>query len=115
MRDGQKRNIARSLRRSSTDAERAIWKLLRDRRLARLKFRRQVPAGSFVADFACVSRQLIVELDGGQHADSLADIRRDAMLRELGWRVLRVWNNEALENPEGVLLRIAEAAGVSLD
>ncbi|MFC7051355.1 endonuclease domain-containing protein [Hansschlegelia quercus] len=115
MRDQQKRDVARVFRRDATDAERAMWRLLRNRRLASLKFRRQTPIGPYVADFACVSKRLIVEIDGGQHAESDADRRRDAYLAREGWIVLRFWNNEAFENPEGVLLKIAAAAGVMFD
>ena len=75
MRKGQKRDAARTLRRNSTDAERATWRLLRDRRLAGVKFRRQVPIGPFVADFASIGHRLVVELDGGQHSDSSSDAR----------------------------------------
>jgi very-short-patch-repair endonuclease len=115
MRDDQKRDVARVLRRDATDAERAMWRLLRSRRFAELKFRRQVPIGPYVADFACVSKRLIVEIDGGQHAQSDTDRRRDAYLKRDGWIVVRFWNNEVLENPEGVLLKIAVAAGVMFD
>ena len=111
MRDGQKRDLARALRRSGTGVEQMLWRRLRDRRLARLKFRRQVPIGPYVADFACAELRLVVELDGGQHSNA-RDARRDAFLMAQGWRILRFWNNEAAENPEGVLLAICEAAGV---
>ena len=84
MRDGQKRDFARKLRQEPTDAERAMWRLLRDRRLSGLKFRRQVPVGPHIVDFACVSARLVVELDGGQHAESKSDAARDAVLGDLG-------------------------------
>ena len=103
MREAQKRDTARRLRRNSTDAERALWLLLRDRRLDGIKFRRQVPIGPYVVDFASIRHRLVVELDGGQHADSLADRRREALLAAEGWRVLRFWNNEALSNKDGLL------------
>jgi very-short-patch-repair endonuclease len=112
MREGQKRDTARALRHNATDAERIIWLLLRDRRLGGLKFRRQVPIGPFVVDFASVEHRLVVELDGGQHADSLADARRDAFLAREGWRVLRFWNNDVMQNREGVLERILEVAAL---
>jgi very-short-patch-repair endonuclease len=110
MRDGQKRLAARVLRRDATDVERLMWLLLRDRRLQNIKFRRQVPIGPFVADFASIAHRLVVELDGGQHADSAYDTRRDAFLAAEGWRVLRFWNNDVMQNRDGVLLVIVEAA-----
>ena len=74
-----KRDFARRLRRRSTDAERLLWRHLRRRRLADFKFRRQEPVGTYVPDFVCYESRLIVELDGGQHADDRAyDERRDA-------------------------------------
>ncbi len=100
---------ARKLRSTTTDAERRLWSILRDRQLNGCKFRRQHPIGPFFADFACVEHRLIVEADGGQHADSDADERRTAWLEGQGWRVLRFWNNEILSNPEGVSLVVLEA------
>ncbi|CAN5127116.1 hypothetical protein BH11PSE4_BH11PSE4_23900 [soil metagenome] len=110
MRDGQKRLAARVLRRDATDAERLMWQLLRDRRLQNIKLRRQVPIGPFVADFASIAHRLVVELDGGQHIDSAYDIRRDAFMAAEGWRLLRFWNNDVMQNREGVLTVIIEAA-----
>jgi very-short-patch-repair endonuclease len=103
MRKDQKTNAARKLRQASTDVERVMWHLLRDRRLDGVKFHRQVPIGPYVADFASIQQRLIIELDGGQHVDSPRDARRDAFLQGAGWRVLRFWNNEALTNRQGVL------------
>jgi very-short-patch-repair endonuclease len=103
VREGQKRDTARRLRHNSTDAERALWFLLRDRRFEGIKFRRQVPIGPYVVDFASIQHQLVVELDGGQHAESSGDRRRDAFLTAEGWRVVRFWNNEALCNKDGLL------------
>ena len=94
---------ARRLRHRSTDAERRLWALLRDRRLAGYKFRRQHPIGSFVVDFACTKYRLIVEADGGQHAENIADDQRTALLKRQGWRVIRFWNNDILGNAEGVI------------
>jgi very-short-patch-repair endonuclease len=113
MREGQKRNTARTLRRNATDAELMMWRLLRDRRLCGIKFRRQVPIGPFVADFASIEHRLIVELDGGQHAENMNDARRDAYLNVNGWRVLRFWNNEAMSNRDGVLETIRQAAALT--
>lgn len=94
---------ARSLRKSMTDAERRLWSVLRGRRLAGYKFRRQHPVGPHILDFACVERRVAVEADGGQHADNEADRRRAAWLRARGWRVLRLWNNDILANTDGVV------------
>jgi very-short-patch-repair endonuclease len=80
VREGQKRDAARLLRRNATDAARPIWRLLRDRPLDGVKFRRQVPIGPFVADFASIEHRLVVELDGGQHAKSKSDAARDRFL-----------------------------------
>ena len=80
-----------------------MWQLLRDRRLAGVKFRRQVPVGPYIADFASIEEGLIIEIDGSQHADSQRDAKRTAFLLSAGWRVLRFWNNEALTNRQGVL------------
>ena len=100
---------ARSLRRDATDAERAMWRVLRDRRLAGFKFRRQQPLGRYFVDFVCFSHRLVVEIDGSQHAGSAADARRTAWLEEQGFRVLRFWNNDVLNNREGVCLTVLDS------
>jgi primosomal protein N' (replication factor Y) len=97
---------ARNLRMNMTDAEMRLWKILRDRNLDGLKFRRQRPVGPFIADFACVEERLIVEVDGGQHNGSASDARRTAWLQSRGWRVLRFWNDEVLRNVDGVCEQI---------
>ena len=98
------RDRARALRRGMTDAELRLWFHVRDRRLAGYRFRRQHPIGSYFADFACVERRLIVELDGGQHtAADAADSRRTAYLNRSGWRVIRFWDSDALKHPQLVL------------
>ena len=99
---------ARRLRTDSTDVEVKLWQALRNEQLG-VKFRRQSPVLGFVADFLSNEAQLIVELDGGQHADSAADTRRTAMLEQAGFRVLRFWNNEVIESFDGVLQTIAAA------
>ena len=91
-----KRSFARKLRREMTEAEDKLWHELRSRRLDGIKFRRQVPIGPYVADFACLDSWLIVELDGTQHAESHRDAKRDAELNRRGFRVLRFWNDEVL-------------------
>jgi primosomal protein N' (replication factor Y) len=96
------------LRRDATDAERRLWAALRARRLAS-KFRRQHPIGRYVVDLACIEARLVVEADGGQHADSAWDVVRTRYLERGGWRVIRFWNNDILGNTEGVLLTIMAA------
>ena len=102
--------IARAgdLRVNATDVEAKLWHAISNGQLG-TKFRRQAPVLNFIADFLSNDAQLIVELDGGQHADNDADIRRTKMLEQAGFRVLRFWNNEVNENLEGVLLTIAAA------
>ena len=95
------RSRARTMRGAPTDAELRLWRLLRDRRLSGFKFRRQVPVGPYIVDFLCVGAKLIVEADGSQHAESPRDKVRDAYLESQGWKVLRFWNNEVLQNREG--------------
>lgn len=100
---------ARQFRKNMTDAERALWRLLRHRQIKNLRFRRQVPIDHYIADFACLEARLIVEVDGGQHFESETDRKRDAYLRSQGFRVLRLWNNDVLSNPDGVHRTIIEA------
>ncbi len=102
---------ARKLRREQTDAERALWFRLRDRRLNGLKFRRQVPIKSYVVDFCCESARLIVELDGGQHVERNAeDAKRTDDLEAFGFLVLRFWNNDVLRNIDAVVETILATA-----
>jgi very-short-patch-repair endonuclease len=97
-------DFARQLRSQQTDAENLLWSRLRAHRLLGLKFRRQQPIGTYVADFFCPEQRLIVELDGGQHQERAGyDEERDAWLKAEGYIVLRYWNNEAMGNLEGVL------------
>jgi very-short-patch-repair endonuclease len=101
--------LARRLRKNSTIAETKLWWRLRARELNGFKFVRQEPIGPYVADFVCRERRLIIEVDGGQHADSKRDVVRDKWLREHRYRVLRFWNNDVIGNLEGVLEKILEA------
>jgi very-short-patch-repair endonuclease len=102
---------ARRLRRDQTDAERTLWFRLRDRRLNGMKFRRQMPLKSYVVDFCCESARLVVELDGGQHAIRIdEDAKRTADLESFGYVVLRFWNNDVLNNIDGVLEIIVATA-----
>ncbi len=100
---------APTLRQDSTDAERRLWAVLRDRRLAGYRFRRQHPVADFIVDFACTKHHRVVEADGGQHADSEADARRTKILEEAGWQVIRFWNNDVLVNTESVVETILRA------
>jgi very-short-patch-repair endonuclease len=93
-----------------TDAEAHLWSWLRAHRLNGLSFRRQVPFGSFILDFVCHERMLVIEVDGSQHAESKRDITRDRWLASKGYRVLRFWNSDVLQNREGVLQTILNAA-----
>jgi very-short-patch-repair endonuclease len=96
--------FAKTLRRHSTDAEALLWKKLRARQLRGIKFRRQQPIEEFIVDFVSFEKRLIIELDGGQHAEARQrDMERDRLLRSHGFEVLRFWNNEVLENIGGVL------------
>jgi very-short-patch-repair endonuclease len=103
------RDRARQLRRNQTDAERKLWARLRARQLSGFKFRRQYPIGPFITDFCCFEQRLVVELDGGQHAEQrMADRRRSDVLGRYGYRVLRFWDNEVMQNIDEVLQRIVE-------
>ncbi|MCK1517893.1 endonuclease domain-containing protein [Bradyrhizobium sp. 190] len=91
------------MRHEPTDAELAMWRLLRDRRLAQFKFRRQVPFQSFILDFVCFEKRFIIEIDGSQHAASARDEAGDATLVAEGFRIARYWNNDVLQQPSAVL------------
>jgi very-short-patch-repair endonuclease len=99
---------ARVLRRNFTEAERRLWAALRDRRLAHYKFRRQRSVGPFIADFVCIAHRLVIEADGSQHAENPTDEARTIWLEEHGWKLVRFWNNDILENTEGVLESILQ-------
>jgi very-short-patch-repair endonuclease len=103
------RERARELRKNQTDVEARLWSRLRGRQVAGAKFRRQYPIAHFIADFCCYELRLVVELDGGQHAEARTlDQSRTDFLVSQGYRVLRFWNNEVVENIAGVLERISE-------
>ena len=100
---------ARQLRKQSTDAERLLWSKLRDRGLMNCKFRRQFPTGGYIVDFVCRQHNLIIEIDGGQHADQQDyDAVRTEWLRSQGFNVLRFWDNDVLTQLESVLESIGE-------
>jgi adenine-specific DNA-methyltransferase len=103
---------AKELRKNSTDAERALWRVLRSRQLSGHKFRRQQPLGPFVVDFVCLEARLVVEIDGGQHGEDrqLAyDSRRTVWLQNQNFRVLRFWNHEVLNQLDSVSELIEKA------
>jgi very-short-patch-repair endonuclease len=100
---------ARKLRKDMTDAEHALWRLLRDRRMEGWRFRRQEPIDRYIVDFICFEARLIIEVDGGQHSESESDKKRDAHLRSQGFCVLRFWNNDVLSNPDGVQQTLIKA------
>ena len=95
---------ARALRKRMTDAERLLWRHLRNRELDGWKFRRQYPVGSFIVDFICVEKNLVIEFDGGPHAENEEqDIKSSAYLNRMGYRVFRFWNNQVMQETEAVL------------
>ena len=104
--------LARNMRRQPTDAEKLLWLKLVSRQLSGLKFRRQHTIGHYIVDFICVEKMLIIEIDGGQHAESPVtqqDEQRTAFLEGMGYRVLRFWNNDVLQNIDGVGQAILQA------
>jgi primosomal protein N' (replication factor Y) len=108
MRAGQKTSFAKQLRCRMTDAERSLWHHLRNRAFMGYKFRRQHPIGPYIVDFACLELKLVVELDGGQHADSSA-AGRTGYLQVRGYAILRFWNNDVFEGQDAVLAAIFDA------
>lgn len=102
------RGRVRGLRQRQTDAEQKLWRFLRARQLNKAKFRRQFPIKRFIVDFCCPEHHLVVELDGGHHAaQTQKDRQRDEILNQLGYRVLRFWDDEVLNDTEAVLQAIA--------
>jgi len=106
--------VARKLRRAMTDAEKRLWYFLRGRRLEGAKFVSQFPIGPYIADFACRDAHLAIELDGGQHSEAV-DAPRTAVIEAFGYRVIRFWNNDVLENTEGVLEAIRQELLIAFD
>jgi very-short-patch-repair endonuclease len=104
------KELARALRKNQTDAEKLLWYRLRNRQLADCKFRRQQVIGPYIADFLCLEPKLIIELDGGQHATQQdQDQQRTRFLESLGYKVLRFWNHEVLNDTDAVLEVIRRA------
>ena len=104
----QTSRFAAPLRRAATDTERLLWGSMRNRRLLGYKFRFQATIEPFVVDFLCVEARLIVEVDGSQHGEDV-DAKRTLLLESRGFRILRFWNNDVLQNLDGVLQVIASA------
>ena len=98
------KHLARALRKHFTDAEKVLWDRLRNRQLEGRKFRRQQVIGNYIVDFLCLEPKLVIELDGGQHAERMEqDAQRTLYLQRLGYCVLRFWNHDVLRDPDAVL------------
>ena len=94
---------ARQLRKNLTDAEQALWQILRNRQVSGYRFRRQAPIGPYIVDFVCFENRLVIEVDGGQHVEQADyDAERTAWLESAGFRVIRFWNNQVLGEREAV-------------
>ena len=101
--------LAKNLRKQSTDAEALLWNKLKGRQLGGIKLRRQQPIDDYIVDFVTFEKGIIIELDGGQHAENKSkDLQRDKFFAQNGYKVLRFWNNDVLENAEGVMEVIRE-------
>ena len=100
------------MRKAPTEAETTLWRLLRSLRLAAMKWRRQVPLGSYIVDFVSFERRTIIECDGAQHGDNPHDAARDAWLRGQGFAILRFWNHEILQQPTTVADTILARCGL---
>ncbi|MBL8518713.1 MAG: endonuclease domain-containing protein [Betaproteobacteria bacterium] len=103
--------LSRNLRNAPTNAEFLVWQKLRHKQIEGHRFRRQHPLADFIVDFVCLEKRLVVEMDGGQHADSAADQFRDAWLAKEGYRVLRFWNFDVMEHLDGVMEAVRIALG----
>ena len=108
------RDQARALRRVMTEAEKLMWSKLRDRRLDGVKFKRQKPIAGYIVDFVALDLKLIVEIDGGQHAERAAeDAARTKILEKSGYHIVRFWNHDVLGNIEGVLEALVQELNIS--
>jgi len=105
-------SAAQRLRRNSTDAERRLWSYLRAGQMG-VQFTRQYQIGNAIADFTCRRLKLVIEVDGGQHSDSTTDDARSREIESYGYRVIRFWNNDVLQNTDGVVLQITEALALA--
>lgn len=106
------KHFSRNLRNGPTEAEKILWQHLRAKQLHGYKFRRQVPIDNYIVDFLCFEKRIIIELDGGQHGSD-ADMQRTEYLERKGFLVLRFWNNDVLENIEGVLQTISTTLNIT--
>ena len=98
------KSLTKALRKNQTDAEKRLWYLLRNKQLAGFKFRRQHKIGHYIVDFVCLEKKLIIELDGGQHANQIRhDSQRTGILESLGYTVTRFWDNEVLTQTQNIL------------
>jgi len=97
------KQLQRTLRRNMTDAEKLLWWRLRGSRIKGHKFRRQHPFGDYILDFVCLEAKLVIEVDGGQHNESATDLVRDQVLENAGFRIMRFWNNQVLNEIESVV------------
>ena len=100
------RHFAKTMRADATLAENLLWQAVRNRQLEGSKFKRQVPLDGYILDFVCFEARLIVEVDGFQHADNTRDLVRDTFFRGQGFRILRFWNDEVVQNLDAVCLAI---------
>ena len=100
--------LGKNLRKRPTDAEQLLWNHLRMKQMEGLKFRRQQPIDNYIVDFVCFENRIIIEVDGGQHLENDKDRERDSYLQQHEFKVLRFWNNEVLQNTNGVLEIIRE-------
>ena len=109
MKNQRRTNLARMLRNNQTPAERKLWAILCNRQIDGIKFRRQQPIGNYVVDFVSFEKRLIIEIDGGHHSEAKVeekDSERTKRLKEQGFKFLRFWNNDVLQNTDGVFTRI---------
>ena len=104
-------NLARNLRKNSTEQEKTVWNLLRNSQIKHYKFKRQQPIGNYIVDFICKEKMLIIEIDGGQHNEGVnieSDTIRTKYLESRGFKVLRFWNCDIDNNIQGVYEKILE-------
>ena len=107
------KKLAKRLRKQPTDAEKRLWYFLHKKQLDGFRFKRQEAIGNYVADFVCPALKLVIEVDGGQHGVAVGkDAARTAWLESQGHTVIRFWNNEVMDNIEGVLATIREEAAI---
>ncbi len=107
------RDRAKAMRSAPTEAEHRLWQILRAKRLAGYKFRRQMPLDHYIVDFVCLAHRLVIEADGGQHSQE-SDACRDAYIRSQDFRILRFWNDEIFTNEDGVTTAILNALSTPL-